>query len=107
MEFYAQNEQFEKAAIYRDSYFNIKQANNMWIHSIDDNFDKKIYANEYANKHFPWMEILEEKWICESSYYKQTCKYLKQYMSQVRNLLTTTQVINVKNLWEAWKNIDW
>ena len=89
-----------------NDYFNIKQANNMWIHSIDDNFDKKIYANEYANKHFPWMEILAEKWICESSYYKQTCKYLKQYMSQVRNLLTTTQVINVKNLWEAWKNID-
>ena len=26
MEFYAANEQFEKAAIYRDSYFNIKQA---------------------------------------------------------------------------------
>lgn len=26
MEFYAKNEQFEKAALYRDSYFNIKQA---------------------------------------------------------------------------------
>ncbi len=26
MEFYAQNEQFEKAALFRDSYFNIKQA---------------------------------------------------------------------------------
>lgn len=88
-----------------NDYFNIKQASNMWISELEDNFDKKKYANIYANNHFPWMEVLAKKWICESSY-TQTCKYLKNYMSQVKNLLKTTDVIDVKNLWNKWKNVD-
>ena len=90
-----------------NDFFNIRQASNMWISSVDDNFDKEKYANVYAVNHFPWLSNQNnmKDWLCASSY-KETCKYLKNYMWQVRNLLTTTSVINVKNLWILWAKVD-
>ena len=83
-----------------NDFFNIRQASTMWISSLWDTFDKEEYAKIYVNTHFPWLSI--QKWmewgICQSKYYKKTCKYLKNYMWQLRNLLTTTEIINVKNL---------
>jgi len=84
-----------------NDFINIKQATSMWIEKLDDTFDKEVYANRYVKNHFPWYQ--ED--ICESKYYKNTCKYLKNYMWQVRNLLTTTKVIDVKNL-SKLENID-
>lgn len=93
--------------ILMNDFFNIRQASNMWISNLSWTFEKEKYANTYVNQHFPWLSIQKgmEWGICESKYYTQTCKYLKNYMSQVRNLLTTTDVINVKNLFEVNENV--
>lgn len=81
-----------------NDYFNIRQATTMWISTLWENFNKEEYANTYVNEHFPGFKTLYPEGICKSEYYQKTCKYLKNYMWQVRNLLTTTKIINVKNL---------
>ena len=91
-----------------NDFFNIRQASNMWISSLWDSFEKEEYANTYVDNRFPWLNL--QKWmkdgICKSEYYKQTCKYLKNYMWQLRNLLTTTEIIDVKKLSAANSDVD-
>lgn len=81
-----------------NDFFNIRQATNMWITELWDTFDKEAYAKVYMDNHFPGFSYQYPEWVCKTKYYKNTCKYLKNYMWQVRNLLTTTKVIDVKNL---------
>lgn len=89
-----------------NDFFNIKQASNMWIDVLNDDFDKESIVNSYMNNHFPWLSAQDwlKEWFCNSTYYPQSCKYVKNYMSQLNNLLKNTRVIDVKNL--SAKKVD-
>ena len=85
-----------------DDFFAIKQARNFWINNLKDSFVADDAANLFSIGAFPWLELQPwlEKGICDpaSKYYKTTCKTLKGYMTDARNLLKNTQVINVEGL---------
>jgi hypothetical protein len=89
-----------------NDFFNIRQASTMGISSLWDSFDKEEYANVYVDNHFPGFTSLYEWGVCKTEYYKKTCKYLKNYVWQVRNLLTTTEIIDVKKLSAANSKVD-
>ena len=84
-----------------NDYFNIWQSRIYGIKWLQDDFDPALSANEFSNHNF----LLQ---ICDSSnnYYNTSCKYLKNYMKDARNLLTKTKVIDVKKMSEINKDID-
>ena len=85
-----------------NDFFSIKQARFFWIDELQDEFDSKVYANNFSKEYFVWLEICDET----SNYYKTACKKLKNYMTDARNLLKNTKVINVKKLQDKWKGVD-
>jgi hypothetical protein len=78
-----------------------------WVDTLDKEKTSEAMANKYSLANFQW--ISEEKWledgICDpdSQYYSKTCKTLKNYMWDVKNLLKSTNVIDVETLID-WKN---
>lgn len=89
-----------------NDFFNIKQAGNLWISELTDTFDKEKFVNQYMNENFPGLSVQNwmEEWFCKSKYYKESCKYVKNYMTQLNNLLKNTKIIDVKNL--SSKKVD-
>lgn len=85
-----------------NDFFSIKQARFFWINKLDEEFDATEYANNFSKEYFVWLEICKD----DSVYYKTTCKKLKNYMTDARNLLKNTEVINVLKLREKWKDFD-
>ena len=82
-----------------DDFFWIKQARNLWITGLVDDFSAATVANTFSLENFPWLWLQEwlSKWICDpkSEYYRTTCTTLKSYMVDANNLLKNTEVINV------------
>ena len=83
-----------------NDFFNIKQAWNMWIVELGDQFSKEEVVDNYMKSNFAWLSSVDDMkdWFCKSKYYTQTCKYVKNYMTQLKNLLVNTKILDVKNL---------
>lgn len=78
-----------------NDYFDIKQVGEFKITNEDD---LQTILDNFSNDKFPGMKNT----ICDpdSDYYKDTCNYLKNYVSKTRNLLNKTSVINVEKISE-------
>lgn len=85
-----------------NDYFNIGQARIYGIKWLEDDFDATISANEFSKYHFVWLNICDSK----SKFYEKSCKYLKNYMKDARNLLTKTKILNTKKMTELNKDIN-
>lgn len=85
-----------------NDYFNIKQADLYGVDVLSEDFDAEEFANKFSAHHFVWLSICNS----ESLYYKNSCKYLKNYMKDARNLLKKTKVINIQKLAKVDCNKD-
>ena len=85
-----------------NDFFNIKHADLYGVDSINDDITSEMVANKFANNKITWlwMPWTYEKSICnpDNDYYGDTCKYLTNYMKNVKNLLNSTKIIDVGNL---------
>lgn len=77
-----------------NDYFNIKQADLYWVDILSDGITSEDRANNFSRANFVWLELCDP----ESEYYGDTCKYLTNYMKDVKKLLTKTKVVDVKRL---------
>lgn len=93
-----------------DDFFSIKQARSLWVDKLDDSISLQEYADNFSKEYFVWLTYKDwtESTICDpnNDYYRTTCKKLKNYMKDARNLLKNTEVINVEKLQDKWKGID-
>jgi hypothetical protein len=83
-----------------NDFFNIKQANLYGVKTTDTWTNEEL-VNSFSSGNFVWLKL------CDSTteYYVDTCKYMTNYMKNVKNLLNITKVINVANLIK-WKTVD-
>ncbi len=93
-----------------NDFFNIKQADLYGVDKINEDVPAEDLANNFSKKNFQGLTSQKwlEQWICDpnSEYYGGVCKYLKNYMKDVRNLLNKTNVINILKL-SDWKSKDY
>lgn len=90
--------------------FNIRQARYFGISGLSEEFSPQEAANAFSLSAFNGLSIQAwlSDWICteDSVYYKSTCKTLKNYMVDARNLLTNTKVIDIEKLQELSEIAD-
>ncbi len=90
--------------------FNIRQARFFGVNELSDPFSAEDAANQFSISMMPWLNI--QPWlsagICDSNstYYKSTCKTLKNYVKDANNLLHNTKIIDVEKLQELKDSAD-
>ena len=96
--------------VIENDFFNIRQARFFGISGLSEEFSAEEAANAFSLSVFNGLSIQEwlDKWICspDTVYYKSTCKTLKNYMVDARNLLTNTKVIDIEKLQELSETAD-
>ena len=83
-----------------NDFFNVKQADLYGVDSLDESKTNEQMANNFSKKNFAWLNICDSN----NEYYESTCRYLKSYMSDVKNLLKTTAIIDIKKLADGNEN---
>lgn len=90
--------------------FNVRQARFFGINELSDSFSPEEAANQFSISMMPWLNLQPwlSAWICDpnSTYYKSTCKTLKNYMKDANNLLKNTKVINIEKLQKLKDSAD-
>lgn len=90
--------------------FNVRQARFFGVNELSDSFSPEEAANQFSLSMMPWLNIQPwlSAWICDSNstYYKSTCKTLKNYMKDANNLLKNTKVISIENLQKLKDSAD-
>lgn len=88
-----------------DDFFWIKQARNLWVDNMEDSFTSNDAAKKFLTWNFRW---IPEDTCGQGKYYKTTCKTVEWYMTDARNLLKNTQIINVtwfkEKMWTDCEN---
>ena len=90
--------------------FNIRQARFFGVNELSNPFSAEDAANQFSISMMPWLNI--QPWlsagICDSNstYYKSTCKTLKNYVKDANNLLHNTKIIDVEKLQELKDSAD-
>lgn len=82
-----------------NDYFDVKQSDLYGVDTLKEEETNEDMANNFSKANFVGLEICDP----DSDYYGKTCKTLKNYMWDVKNLLKSTNVIDVSKLIE-WKD---